>query len=173
MKRRVVKVGGSLFSLDRMGDKLVHWLEANNDMQNILVVGGGCVADLVRQNSDRLSDEASHMLACGAMRMTANLVSHVIGQKFPCSKIDELQSLALQNFVFDSHDWILAQTDVPRNWDFTSDSIAARLATVLKVDELVLLKSRMGELDEPGFVDACFATESRSLKSVRVCTLFE
>ena len=173
MKRGVVKVGGSLFSLDRMGDKLVHWLEANNDMQNILVVGGGCVADLVRQNSDRLSDEASHMLACGAMRMTANLVSHVIGQKFPCSKIDELQSLALQNFVFDSHDWILAQTNVPRSWDFTSDSIAARLATVLKVDELVLLKSRMGELDEPGFVDACFATESRSLKSVRVCTLFE
>ena len=171
MKRRVVKVGGSLFSLSRMGDKLIQWLEANAEMQNILIVGGGRVADMVRESCDHLSDEASHMLACGAMRMTANLVSHIIDQKFPCRKLDELQQLTDQNIVFDSHDWILAQPDVPASWDFTSDSIAARLATVLKVEELVLIKSRMGELDEPEFVDACFAKESRSLKSIRVCTL--
>lgn len=171
MKRRVVKVGGSLFSLSSLGDRLIQWLESNADMQNILVIGGGRVADLVRENCERLSDEDSHLLACGAMRLTAKLVSHMINQKSPCEKFEQLQHLTDQNIVFDSHDWILAQPNVPASWDFTSDSIAARLATVLDVDELVLIKSRMGKLDEPDFVDACFTKESRSVKSIRVCTL--
>lgn len=173
MKRRVVKVGGSLFELSRMGELLTRWLESNSDMQNILVVGGGRVANLVRENSETLSNERSHEIACLAMRFTAKLVSHIVNQCDPCRDYAELLGVLEPVIVFDSYDWILAQPNVPASWDFTSDSIAARLATEIDADELVLIKSRMGEIDELPFVDACFAEESKSVKSIRVCTLKE
>lgn len=173
MKRRVVKLGGSLFELSSISELLARWLDSNSDMQNILIVGGGRVADLVRENSEALSNEKSHEIACGAMRFTAKLISHIVNQCDPCKDLTELNGVLEPNIVFDSYDWILAQPNVPASWDFTSDSIAARLAASIDADELVLIKSRMGDIDEPGFVDACFAEESKSVKSIQVCTLSE
>lgn len=172
MKRRVVKVGGSLLEVQGLGESLAKWLKQNADMQNVIVVGGGKAADLVRANNESLTDEHAHRLALKAMSVTANLISCVINDRPACDDFSVLKA-ASEDVVFDSSEWILTQPNVPASWDFTSDSIAARLATELDADELVLIKSRMGSIDEPGFVDGSFTEESKSIKSVRVCTLNE
>ncbi len=173
MKLRVVKVGGSLLQRADVADRLARWLIKNADMQNVLIAGGGHVADLVRENKEKLSDQQCHDLAIKAMSFNAHLVSQIISNRPPCESLDDLAPSHAQNLVFDSADWILKQPNVPASWDFSSDSIAARLASTLNANELVLLKSRNGAIDEPGFVDPCFAAESKSIASVRVGTLDE
>lgn len=173
MKRRVVKVGGSLLEIKQMTPKLKFWLYLNADMQNIIVVGGGGFADLIRRCNRDQSEEESHELACRAMSLTAKIVYCSIRESDFCRHFEEVNTSQQQTVIFDSCDWVLGCEDVPASWDFTSDSIAAKLATELDADELVLIKSRMGELDEPGFVDPCFAEESKSIKSIRVSTLDE
>jgi len=171
MKRRVLKFGGSLLVDEEVGPKLKFWLYLNKDMQNIILVGGGQVADSIRNMCRLLNDDKSHELACKSMSINAWVLDHYLEDSKLCTEIDKLNATKDPTVIFDAADWILGCPDVPKSWDFTSDSIAAKLAREIDADELVLLKSRMGELDEPGFVDACFANESRSVKSIRVSTL--
>ena len=175
MNRRVVKVGGSLLAVPELGPKLEIWLSRNADMQNILVVGGGEVADVVRrlEKPQQHTAQQAHELACRAMSLTARIVACSISDAEFCDRIETLSESTSSIIIFDSSSWILEKDDVPATWDFTSDSIAARLACELDAEELVLFKSRMGSINESGFVDACFAAESESVKSVRVCTLNE
>jgi len=173
MKRRVVKFGGSLFLKEDVGPKLKFWLYLNSDMQNIIVVGGGKIADAIRGMGKLINTFESHEFACKAMSLNANILDCYLKNAKLCTDIEEVELTDHPTLIFDSADWILGRTEVPKSWDFTSDSIAAKLAAELDADELVLLKSRIGTLDEPGFVDACFAEESKSVKSVRVGTLNE
>ncbi len=171
MKRRVVKVGGSLLSGPNFMPRLKAWLASNSNMQNILVIGGGDMADAVRRMHELLNDEKSHEFACRAMSLNARaLACSIVAIEFS-THIDQLKKTDNSTVIFDSLEWILGCSSVPATWDFTSDSIAAKLATTIDADELVLIKSRMGALDEPGFVDVCFADESQSVKSIRVSTL--
>jgi len=175
MKRRVVKLGGSLLELRELAAKLKFWLHENGNMQNVIVVGGGDIANVIRRldRTHGFLSQQSHELACKSMRLTASIVSYLIGEADLCRDEDELENSRTPTVIFDSSEWILQQPNVPVSWDFTSDSIAARLATVLNAEELVLIKSRMGYVNEAGFVDGCFAEESKSVKSIRVCTLSE
>jgi aspartokinase-like uncharacterized kinase len=125
-----------------------------------------------------MNNNEAHELACRSMRLTATLVAYSCKEALFIDHFGQLAE-ALQDaelsshIIFDSSEWILGEPNVPESWHFTSDSIAARLATNLSADELVLIKSRKGELDEPGFVDACFAAESSTITNIRVCTLDE
>ena len=173
MRRRVVKLGGSLLEVRELGSKLKVWLQENDDLQNIIIVGGGGIADVIRklESTQNFDSRQAHELACRSMSLTAKIVACSIREAFSCNDFEILGNSPSPAIIFDASNWILEQPNVPASWDFTSDSIAARLAAVLNVEELVLIKSRVGGVDEPGFVDACFAEESKSVKSVRVCTL--
>ncbi|QEG21378.1 amino acid kinase family protein [Mariniblastus fucicola] len=173
MSRRVVKLGGSVLRAGQIGPTLKVWLEENDDLQNIIVVGGGSFADVVRelQGLQNLGEQQSHELACHAMSLNAKVVSCLIPEAEFCDRISQLENSQSSNIIFDAAQWTIGKSDIPASWDFTSDSIAARLASELDAAELVLIKSRMGSIGEPGFVDAHFTKEARSVKSVRVCTL--
>ena len=173
MKRRVVKFGGSLFPQEDVGAKFRFWLDSNSDMQNIIVVGGGKLADSVREMDLLLNDVQAHEMACLSMSINAFVLGTCLIEGDLCDEIQRLNELKEPTVVFDPVPWILGCPEVPASWDFTSDSIAAKLAAEINADELVLIKSRMGELNEPGFVDACFAEQSSSVKSIRVSTLDE
>jgi aspartokinase-like uncharacterized kinase len=173
VKRRVIKFGGSLLPRKDVGPKLKFWLYLNPDMQNIIVVGGGELADSIRSMNRLFNDEEAHEFACRAMSLNAKVLGCYLKESDFCSDIEQVNNATQPTVIFDSVQWILECPEVPKSWDFTSDSIAAKLATELDADELVLIKSRMGELDEPGFVDPCFAEESKSVKSIRVSTLDE
>jgi 5-(aminomethyl)-3-furanmethanol phosphate kinase len=167
----VVKVGGSLFDLPDLGKRLQNWLDALPTRRVLLIPGGGAAADLVRQADalDRLGEERCHWLALRAMQFTAQLLAARLpgGQVVVGIADREAAWQRRQTPILDMHAFALAdeaRTDhCAHNWTVTSDSLAARVANVADISELVLLKScpleegwDWAEAARQGVVDAAF-----------------
>lgn len=186
---RVIKVGGSLLTWPSLPAALHSWLDAQSPACNILVCGGGPLAEAVRE-ADRtfgLDERAAHWLAIEAMHVTARLLAAVLKNYPLCESCCQLtESIGdrtnAATIVFDVRSFLRDQDQntsqpLPQDWTVTSDSIAARLATVLKADELVLLKSAdspAGALDElsvAGYVDDFFPRAAAALSRVRSVNL--
>jgi 5-(aminomethyl)-3-furanmethanol phosphate kinase len=183
----VVKVGGSLLDLPDLGERLRSWLDALPTRRVLLVPGGGAAAELVRQADtlDRLGEERCHWLALRAMQFTA----HLLAARLPGGQVifgvadREAAWQHGQTPILDMHAFALAdeaRTDhCAHNWTVTSDSLAARVAMVADVSELVLLKScalaegwGWAEAARQGVVDSAFpgmmASGSCHLKAIVV-----
>jgi hypothetical protein len=193
---RVVKLGGSLFGWDHVVDAVRRWLGRQPDCCNVLVAGGGALADCVRDLDRRLRLEAdtSHRLAIQAMAIHAQALRSLM----PDSQLLRLSDLADQgagradqrspfgSSLVEGHRlWVLDPVDfvhridvaasgrcLPVGWHVTSDSIAARVAEVLEAAELVLLKSSLpsDSLSTP-YVDDYFATAAARLPRMRAVNL--
>ena len=171
---RVVKVGGSLFDLPDLAERLHRWLAAQAPAHHVLVAGGGALVEQVRQwhHLQPLSDEAAHWMCVDLMTVTA----HMLHDRLPEIPLIEDDRLLCQRVgdrgctIFGPANWLrhsehyLPGKKLPSNWEVTSDSIAARLAIVLQAFELVLLKSALPvaeadlqELACKGYVDPGFA----------------
>jgi aspartokinase-like uncharacterized kinase len=174
MERRVVKLGGSLLSDGAWIACFRQWLGLQPPMASVLIVGGGAVADVIREWSReyRLFEEVAHWLAIDAMSITARLAAGLLPE---ANWTDSGQDLSRNKdcadlTIFDPRRWL--HDDEPSaegerlsvGWDTTSDSIAARVAQVMNCSELVLLKScrpleqcaSLGDLASQGYVDANF-----------------
>lgn len=141
----VVKLGGSLthsaelrLSLDR--------LERRARQRRIIIVpGGGPFADQVRtaQERWRFDDRAAHCMAILAMQQMAILLQALRPKWRIVSSVDEIAD----NFnQVDVQIWSpriseLDRAGVPADWDVTSDSLAAWLASRLEASDLLLVKA--------------------------------
>jgi aspartokinase-like uncharacterized kinase len=145
----VVKVGGSLYDLPDLRATLNHWLQSLSPAQLILVPGGGRAADVVREldQCHSLGEEKAHWLALAAMSLKAHFLRTLI----PCAElvagVHQCQTCWREQRVpiLDAYRFALLDEGrpgfLPHSWDVTSDSIAARVATVFGATELILLKS--------------------------------
>lgn len=187
---RVIKVGGSLFDLPDLGQRMAEWRSRQSPALDVLIAGGGSAADVVRQWQTwfALSDEASHWMCVDAIRVTARLLSELLEPailvtdaadlraRLSCVRVDSIPPV-----VFDAAQFLraieptLVGEPLPHSFDATSDSIAARVAGWLEADELVLLKSTL--LDRPrnatagadcGLVDRHFPRQIRLPCRVRL-----
>ena len=146
----VVKVGGSLFDLPDLRERLLSWLAQLSDAHVLIVPGGGVTADAIRllDGVHRLGEEAAHWLAIQTLSVNAGFLQALL----PMTRIvaekplfSPISAGALGWYVLDP--WPFFQADelrsdhVPHCWQATSDSLAARLATLVKARELILLKS--------------------------------
>ncbi len=194
--RHVIKLGGSLLSLSDWGERLVRFLASSDEevlekegkkggqvarCGGVLVVGGGGAADMVRAwcATHEIDDATGHELAVDAMRFNAGMVVAVL-RKLDVDyqwvargdDLDRLHDGCLA--IIDPVTW-LAHADVPRVWQFTSDSIAARVATDIEAGRLTLLKSTLPNDDDAvasaGIVDDWFARASASLPWVELVNL--
>lgn len=182
---RVVKLGGSLLDWPDLRDAFRRWRAGDPAVCDLLIVGGGNCADVIRDYDLRhnLGDDAAHRLAIQAMQLNAELVATLWPEAAWC---DELE--AMRGAVHGLHIlrvWPALADDaqarfgepLPHSWDVTSDSIAAWVASVLQADELVLLKSTLpatGNVSasvESGNVDRYFAVASRGARRIRVVNL--
>ncbi len=189
---RVIKVGGSLLEWPALAHRLGTWLAAQPPLPNLIVAGGGELADAVRQLDHRcaLPPAAAHWMAIRAMDVNALVLSQLL----PAAST-RLQVRAWDRPPPDSHGcWLLmaehfvrhddprsARTPLPCGWQVTSDSIAARLAEACQAQELVLLKSTLPEnrrargsvqdLTQTGLVDPYFATAAAPLGTIRIVNL--
>ena len=136
----VLKVGGSLLSRPDWPALLVPLIAARGSRACCLVVGGGAVADGLRELDQAMpqSPQLMHDLAIDAMRLTARLVAAAISLPLAASPPDH-GSVA----VLDVPAWLgigSRATTLPVGWQVTSDAIAATVA-VEHGGHLLLAKS--------------------------------
>jgi aspartokinase-like uncharacterized kinase len=167
----VVKVGGGLLPhAEHLDAVLATICAAAHDRRLLIVPGGGCFADSVRE-ADRqlgLSGDAAHWMAILAMDQYAHLIADrlrrgvlVADRHAISAALDERKLPVLAPFQ-----WVRAADPLPHTWDVTSDSIAAWIAGELRAPRLVLVKPagvRAGGND--AVVDAYFSRAVRTVVS--------
>jgi len=190
---RVVKVGGSLLDLPGLGHILRAWVAAQPPLANLLVVGGGTLADQVRRLDQlyHLPGDAAHWLAIRAMDLNGYVLSHLVpGARWipdctawtrdPTAAGQELWVLAVEPFLRHGEPAFPGRR-LPCGWQVTSDSIAARVAAVCQATELVLLKSvnpaphgaalSLSRAASLQWVDEFFPASAESLQRIRAVNL--
>lgn len=141
----VVKLGGSLFDLPDLVDRLMQLLFTERVAAAVMIPGGGPFADVVRNldNVHELNEQAAHQIAVQSLSLSAHLVSNLS----PELKLVSVEELSQEIFasksipVIDTADFVLKHSPLPHSWDVTSDSIAAWLASLHPESQLLLLKS--------------------------------
>jgi 5-(aminomethyl)-3-furanmethanol phosphate kinase len=164
----------------------------------LLIVGGGRAADVIRDldRCHELGEEEAHALALRSLDLTAHVLAALLdaagregeragveADRFGFEVVEDRPSiesswaagrlpiLAPRRFL--DEDDRRSPDPLPHRWSVTTDSIAARVATLLGATELVLLKSaplppgtdRAGAA-ELGLVDPAFPGASRGLTRV-------
>jgi aspartokinase-like uncharacterized kinase len=188
---RIVKLGGSLLDWPLFPRELRRWLAAQTTALNVLVVGGGELAEAVRRLDEihHLSPRDAHWLAAETMQITAKFVASRLPESLGTKRFDELMvvSAAEGVVIFDAWQFLceveptLPGERLPESWDTTSDSIAARLAVAVDAEELVLLKSALPRwasgsatihaLAAEGYVDAALPRIAPELRRLRCVNL--
>jgi aspartokinase-like uncharacterized kinase len=188
---RVIKLGGSLLDWPELPAALRRWRQLQPPMRDLLIVGGGAWADLVRDAFDRyrLDEESCHWLCLRLMSVTARLAASLfpeaaLGGTSLCEVIAS-RGAAPHSLVIVDMLPLLEEAErregrpaVPHTWDATSDSIAAWLAMHTRAFELVLLKSQLPPPNSDcraaaacRYVDRFFPHAAASLKQVRCVNL--
>jgi len=182
---RIVKVGGSLLEFDQLAKSLTSWLAKQPPAVNVLLAGGGQLADVVRDWDNRfaIGELHSHQLCIKQMGITSQLLTALLGQFQRITHWDQLPD-STKTVIFDPEPFLsdleptLPGTRLPATWETTSDSIAARLAEVLGAAELVLLKSATLPPNQThqmasnsGYVDAHFPQAAAQIPHVRCVNL--
>jgi aspartokinase-like uncharacterized kinase len=184
---RVVKIGGSLFDLPQLPERLQAWLHAQPPGHNVLVAGGGPLVDQVRtwHAAEALDDAAAHWMCVDLLTVTAHML-HAWLPEIPLIEDDALLCQRVGepgDTIFGPARWMrhaeprLPGTWLPTSWETTSDSIAGRLAAALRADEFVLLKSTLprrraiqdlSALAATGYIDAMLARMAPELPPTRL-----
>jgi aspartokinase-like uncharacterized kinase len=187
---RVVKVGGSLFDLPDLGQRLRQWLERQRPAHNVLIAGGGPLVEQIRawHADEPIEDAAAHWMCVDLLTVTAHML-HAWLPEIPlveddcllCQRVGEPGAT-----IFGPAPWMrhsepgLPGTWLPSNWETTSDSIAGRLAAALLADEFVLMKSalprrktsrELSALAAVGYIDSVLAQMAPELPSTRLVNL--
>jgi 5-(aminomethyl)-3-furanmethanol phosphate kinase len=163
----VVKVGGSLLGSPEL-KKWVDVLASCTDQRLIIVPGGGVFADAVRQAQvhSNVSDACAHELAMLAMDqfglMIANMNATLATASSEC-EIDE-RTWQHRSIIWLPSKMVLADDEIEKSWDVTSDSLAAWVAHKMEAKHLILIKSDKPDQQqiaakkavETGLLDAAF-----------------
>lgn len=145
---RIIKLGGSLLDIPQLNSRLIDIVSQWSPMRNILVVGGGPAADLIRvwDRHLQLGDHRAHQLAVWAMDwnarhfLTDDSNFYVVPDPAAQIRKDKVGIVSALRFLNALHAGKPA-TPLPESWEVTSDSIAAYIGQVLQAHEIVLLKS--------------------------------
>ncbi len=164
----VVKIGGSLLG----SPELEQWLALFakfSDGKIIIVPGGGVFADAVReaQKLSKITDACAHRLAVLAMDQFGLLLANMNPNLALARSEMEIDERTWQHrgIVWLPSRMVLADDTIAKNWNITSDSIAAWLANKVNAQQLVLVKAdkpskhelSLRLVSENGIVDEAFS----------------
>jgi aspartokinase-like uncharacterized kinase len=137
----IAKVGGSLYDLPDLADRLRAWVKTVGRPVS-LFPGGGDGADVIRRLDRRhgIGEDAAHWLALRVLSVYAHFLAGLLA--VPVRR--EASKAGSDLGVLDPLAFCQADEgkpgSLPHLWDVTSDAVAARAAEVATAD-LVLLKS--------------------------------
>jgi len=198
MPLRIVKLGGSLLDLPGLIPRLRAWLVNQPPCPTMLVVGGGAMADSLRDmhRLHGLSEPVAHWLCVRAMLLHSAALLALLPEARWAGRFSEWSSSAREPrviprdsdsvhslMILDPWQFLreeeprLAPCSLPASWDVTSDSIAARAAELAGAEELVVLKSAdppaqdLHELAIAGYVDRYFPVAARGIANLRFVNL--
>lgn len=183
----VVKVGGSLLPWVEFPGRLRAYLDSMNTQRQVLLVGGGKPADFIREldSTHGIGEKRSHRLALRSLDLTAYVVNDlvkglaVVEQPGAFAEVWEngLIPILAPRWLMENLDG-QSQDPLPETWTVTSDSIAARIASLVGAKALSLLKSTGldGKISrrkaaDAGIVDPAFPEASSPLHRVAVVNL--
>ena len=139
----VVKLGGSLLGTP----ELKAWLDMlarQSDGRVVIVPGGGSFADVVRevQRGAAFDDATAHHMALLAMEQYGLVMKSLQPALATASSELEIAERGWQHraIVWLPSHMVLADDGIPKNWDVTSDSLAAWLAAKIGAESLMLVK---------------------------------
>jgi len=185
----VVKIGGSLLTTtaDRSAIRNAEqWLSQQSDSINVVIVGGGHAVEHLRRwhRQFNLTERQAHFNAVQVMSLnTSRLartsrISAVIADWNVLTDFLQSANTNPATIMFDCLSFVrnieptLVGTTLASDWSCTSDSIAARIAQLLKADKLTLLKSQtpcssdLQTLQYADYVDRSFPKMAADIKSV-------
>lgn len=186
MPIHIIKLGGSLLDLPDLPERWAAFADVRLVGQPVIIVGGGTAADTVRSFDQRFDfdETVGHWLAVHAMQFNARLVATTLpnGQfvpNFDAAKqtwhegnVPVIDPVAILTTLEK------AGVTVPHRWIFTSDSIAALVATQWHACRLTLLKSTLpkgacniAEASCMGIVDDAFPSASREVAAIDLINL--
>jgi aspartokinase-like uncharacterized kinase len=178
----IIKVGGSLFDLPQLPQRLGEVIAASDASCQLIVTGGGRSADVVRQwdTLHHVGEEACHWIALRAMQFNAYLLQSVLTNAMLVSDPAQLQSGAVH--LLDPILWLKREESqgihIPHVWQYTSDSVAAHLATQLCASRLTLCKSTLPQQEcgrscaaGLGIVDDYFPAVAADIEYVELINL--
>ena len=170
MIQTIIKVGGSLLDLPDLNNRMQTWLPQFDITPAWVMCGGGEYADSIRARQlwAGWCDTEAHDLAVLAMDANTYETSELLGLKvveltYPQSErhLADYTAIAVSQFLNDAEPRCKGVV-LPQNWSATSDSIAARIATIFDIPNVVLLKSAtppsedLETLQDCGYIDSAF-----------------
>lgn len=180
----VIKVGGSLLGWSGLPGRISAYLRSLSSREVVLVAGGGMVGDFLREldSVHAIGQKRSHVLALHALDLTAHILSALVPGTAVIERPAEIRRVWESGTIpVLAPRWFMENIDrsnrepLPETWETTTDSIAARLASHLEAEGLVLLKSTWpeglsscAEASRLGFVDPVFPAASAGFDRVRV-----
>lgn len=147
---RVIKVGGSLFELPDLSERIGDFLSQLPVAINVLIAGGGKLTDVIEhwQSLHGFTDEQVHWLCIRALSVSAAWLQTLLPESMLGTHPHEIRkSSAKSLWIFDAESLLRsnqvsqAVRSLPRNASVTTDSIAAAVSLELNASELILLKS--------------------------------
>lgn len=166
----VLKIGGSWITNPKL-KTLIRRLEKKKKGKIIIVAGGGCFADSVRFafKKTKMSEKLANTLALKSTEIFCSYLKDInkklyltTDKRFKDNSLNVwLPSVILSN-----------EKSFKRNWDSTSDSVAAWLSDKIKADGLVFIKSlkkfekinKLADLQKKNIIDKNTSTYLKSFK---------
>ncbi len=159
-----LKVGGSLYDLPDLGQRLRTFIEGLDAGRVLLFPGGGAAADVIRRlDADhRLGEETAHRLALRTLSVNAHFLHAVLPDFEVVETLPGVPRLA----IADPFALLDGDDALPRRWDVTSDSLSVQCSRLAGARELIVLKSVpfQGSTEEAvaqGIVDPYFTEALR------------
>ena len=128
--------------------ELFFWLENifSHPKENICIVvpGGGNFANYIRVTQKRLkfNNEVAHNMALLAMSQYGYFLTGINKNINIIKDIERINTSNKGSFLWLPDNLIENNIELPKTWDFSSDSIALWLATFLQADKLIMVKSK-------------------------------
>ena len=166
----VLKIGGSWITNPNL-TTLLKRLYKKKTGKIIIVAGGGCFADAVRFafKKTKMSEKLANTLALKSTEIFCSYLKD-INKKIYLTTNRRFRENLLNVWLPSS---ILSnEKSFKKNWNSTSDSVAAWLSTNIKADGLVFIKSlkktkkinKLGDLQKKNIIDKNTSTYLKSFK---------
>ena len=166
----VLKIGGSWITNPKL-TTLIRRLDKKKKGKIIIVAGGGCFADSVRFafKKTKMSEKLANTLALKSTEIFCSYLKDINKKLFlttdKCFKENSL-NVWLPSVILSN------EKSFKRNWDSTSDSVAAWLSDNIKADGLVFIKSlkkfekinKLADLQKKNIIDKNTSTYLKSFK---------